>query len=985
VVSGLLRALSICAPATFGDNPSALAQTTVEHAALTAEIPAQPLSDALTAFANQTGLQLVYVSGVIGKQRSHAVTAGLGPEEALAQLLQGTGLRFEYLTPHSIRILAASAPKSSSQIPAADELAEVLVTANRREENLQDVPITVQVMTGVTLAELHATNFDDFVSYLPGVTAHGTGPGQSNIYIRGLATSEPGLQLAGADRAFPNVAVYLDEQSVQRPARNLDVYVADLERIEVLEGPQGTLFGAGAQAGVVRYITNKPRLNVTDGAVDAGYAWTAHGAPSYGLDLVVNLPLITDKLAIRGVLYDERRGGYIDNPPATFTRSASDGSIYFAYAGGQVPANSVVINNAGAAGNDTNSVVYQGVRLEALYQFNNDWSALLTESYQSIDVDGDFAEMAVTPLGQSLPDLTTQLFNPSYAKDRFENTALTIEGRVGALTLLYAGAYLVRNVEQVQDYTNYAHAGLYIDYYQCVNPGSTPATAQCFTPSSTWHNTERDTHESHELRITTPGDWRIRGVGGLYYENFQLQEQTDWFYLTALPYFNPIAPPTGYWTLNGSSVLPNGQRVDFGTPGAVFVPRGVTSNNPNVRPLGDGFFDDITRDYNQKAAYASVDFGLVPQKLTLTLGTRYSTTNTWEVGSDAGSFSCSTLFSYPSLPPAPNPCINRGDFRNLDAADLDRTYSLFTSRMNLSWRPRANALLYYTWSQGFRAGGFNRLPVTPGGSPLFPGQAPYQTQAVMHGGWIRTDAEAYAPDALTNNELGWKTSWFDQHLQWDGALYQEDWNHAQIGAVDPAVFGPGVLTGGKYRVRGLESSLVARVARGLTLEASVSFLRSEVTQEATYFWMDGTPIDFSTLHTATGQTLSNPSGIVGSPLAAAPPFQGNVRLRYETRFGGNYNGFAQLGVVHQSHSLATTDQMTLDLQENSTYYELPPFTTIDVTLGLGTDRLSVQAFCENVTDTHAELFANYAQWYKAVTVNRPRTIGVHLSYGFGGN
>ena len=123
---------------------------------------------------------------------------------------------------------------------------------------------------------------------------------------------------------------------------------------------------------------------------------------------------------------------------------------------GQVPANSVVINNFNLVANDINPVTYTGLRVEALYRFNEDWNALLAQSYQNMEADGVFAEMAANSLGEPLPDLSVQLYNPSYDKDKFENTALTIDGRVGALKLVYAGAYLVRNVEQVQDYTNYA-------------------------------------------------------------------------------------------------------------------------------------------------------------------------------------------------------------------------------------------------------------------------------------------------------------------------------------------------------------------------------------------------------------------------------------------------------------------------------------------------------------------------------------------------
>src|SRR5262249_6006909 len=163
--------------------------------------------------------------------------------------------------------------------------------------------------------------------------------------------------------------------------------------------------------------------------------------------------------------------------------------------------------------------------------------------------DGVFTEMAADSLGKPQPNLTVQMFNPSYNKDRFENTALTIDGRVRALELLYAGSYFVRNIDQVQDYTSYARGGQYVDYYQWVNPGQTAATAQCFTPSATWRNRQRNTHLSHELRLTTPDTWRIRGVGGLFYEKYAIHDQGDWFYLTALPYFSPLAPPTTYWAL----------------------------------------------------------------------------------------------------------------------------------------------------------------------------------------------------------------------------------------------------------------------------------------------------------------------------------------------------------------------------------------------------------------------------------------------------
>ena len=166
------------------------------------------------------------------------------------------------------------------------------------------------------------------------------------------------------------------------------------------------MFGAGAEAGVVRYITNKPKLNVTEAIVNSGYATTAHGGQSSSGDATINLPIIPDKLSVRALIYNEQRGGYINNVPGTFARAATDRSIRYAYAAGMVPADSVVINNANVVANQINPVTYSGVRVQALYQFNDDWKALLSQSYQNMEAQGVFAEMAANSLGEPQPPLT---------------------------------------------------------------------------------------------------------------------------------------------------------------------------------------------------------------------------------------------------------------------------------------------------------------------------------------------------------------------------------------------------------------------------------------------------------------------------------------------------------------------------------------------------------------------------------------------------
>ncbi len=255
---------------------------------------------------------------------------------------------------------------------------------------MQNVPISMQAFTGQTLQQLNIQTFDDYIKYLPNVTSANNGPGQNEVFMRGLSAGSQASQGSAATGLWPNVAIYLDNQSAQVPNRNLDIYAADLNRIEVLEGPQGTLFGAGAEAGVIRYITNEPKLDVTEGSVKAGYGVTAHGDPNTDATAVINLPLIEGTMAVRAVIYDDHRGGYIDNVPATFTRKNTDIGIHYAgypAVGGAcpdgqpnngycVPPGSPSLNNNNLVGNAINPVTYQGIRAEVLYKFNEDWDLL---------------------------------------------------------------------------------------------------------------------------------------------------------------------------------------------------------------------------------------------------------------------------------------------------------------------------------------------------------------------------------------------------------------------------------------------------------------------------------------------------------------------------------------------------------------------------------------------------------------------------------
>lgn len=855
---------------------------------------------------------------------------------------------------------AAASAAAPADVPAAEEapqpdnglaVGEVVVTAQRREQSAQDVPITMTTLTAETLTKLNVTTFDDYVKYLPSVTVANQGPGRGQIYMRGLGTTQDGEQSSGATGSFPNVAVYLDDQSAQLPGRNLDIYAADLERVEVLEGPQGTLFGAGAQAGVVRYITNKPKLNKTEASFNGSYGTTAHGDNSSSLDAMVNVPLIEDKLALRGVIYSESRGGYIDNVPGTFTRRPSDLGIAY-YFKGVVPANNVVANNSQIAGRDINPVTYKGFRLSGLYQINDDWNVLIAQSWQNMEADGVFAEMPQGSDLQPLPDLSVNLFTPQFDKDKFENTAWTVNGKVGPLKAVYTGGYLVRKVDETADYTNYMR-GAYGDYYTCIIPGTTQAKnlgvpqGECLSPVSTFKVNERNSHQSHEFRLSTPDDWRIRAIGGAFWEDFKIQDTSDWYYRA-----------------DGAGFIP------------LIAPAGSSANNKAIRDPLIGFYDDMQRGYKQTAGFLSVDFDIL-KNLTVTGGTRYYSMDTFQKGAKGGSYGCRPgglyTFDPGNIPGACDSGLNLDTFKvppgnerySDSSVGLNKTYKGFRSRANLTWKITPEAMVYYTWSQGFRPGGFNRSSgfVSAGQSPLK---------------GIFLTPIGFAPDNLTNNEIGFKTEWLDHRIRFNGTFYREDWKNAQIGLFDPGVLGNLTFTtnGPDYRVRGFETEITAVVIRGLTISLSGAWNHSELTNTPALNGADGKPINFEAIG------LHNPYGEKGSPLAMSPPVQGNAQVRYEFPVM-DYTAWVQGSAIHRGHMFSTTDRLQTNPVDNSSIaYDLPAYTSYDGAVGVSKDAWSVQLYGENLTDSRGITFATFAQRIRENTVIRPRTISIKIGYKF---
>ncbi|MDE2306460.1 MAG: TonB-dependent receptor [Gammaproteobacteria bacterium] len=871
-------------------------------------------------------------------------------------------------------VMAQSAPDAGAQ--ASDQLQVITVTAQRRTENIQNVPITIQALTSDSLKKLNVTTFDDLAKFVPNMSLSTNGPAQGNIFMRGLALGSAGTQSSGTIGLYPNVAVYLDDQSGQLPGRNLDIYAADLQRVEILEGPQGTLFGGGAQAGVLRYITNKPVLDKFEGNAEGMYGITAHGDPNSGFSAVLNLPLINDKLALRAVLYNEDRGGYINNVPSTFTRRNTDIGIYYANykaVNGQcpnglpnngycVPPGSAAVNNYGIAKNAINPVKYEGGRLEALWKINDDWNVLVTQMYQDIHADGVFYQMPKSSDGASLNPLEVSLYQPSYDVDKFENTAWTVNGKLfGWLKAVYTGGYLDRKVDQVQDYTNYAR-GVYADYYQCYG-----ATV-CGSPLATWREQERNTHLTNELRFSTPEDLRVRGIAGAYWEELRIYDQTDWAYKGL-----PSCPSTG-------------STAGLACFGAVAPGANSTVNNPNVRPDNVAFFEDTNKGYKQTAAFFSVDYDIIPKVLTATAGGRWYSYKLDQRGWVSSSFGCFEVNS---------PCVQGGYSTNMDAENLNATFKGTKWRGNLTWHITPDVMVYYTFSQGYRPGGFNRAT----GTAL--------PAAVAGTGGVYTKGTAqyvkpltFEPDTLTNNEIGFKTEFLNHRVQLNGSIYKEDWKNVQTALFNPGVLGNLTLAtnGANYQVKGAELQLTAKATRNLTVMGSISY--NDAKQVNSPFLVDNNPASptfgqpitsYYSSVTKTIATIQNTFGNPNTPTAYSPKVQANLHARYDWS-SNDYNYYVQVGGIYvgSMYNNTNTDPTLngnnpVNLQNiNTTLFRFyqPSYTSYDASIGVAKDAWAVTLFGENLNNSNASTFTSTAQFIETQVPLRPRVLGVRVSMKF---
>ena len=539
-------------------------------------------------------------------------------------------------------------PAGSSANPAAPVVLEpIVVTATKVEENVQDVPEAIQVLTTKAIENLSITHFEDFATKMPTVSFVSDGPTEQTFYMRGVSDGSS----ANASNTS-TTGYFLDDASTSYYGEIPDLHLYDIDRIEVLDGPQGTLFGAGAMSGAIRIITNKPNWNAFSAGIDLDGGKIQNAGRDTTEQGFVNIPLIEGSTALRLSGYLVHDGGFIDN--VLESRDWLNG---------------VVSTNAPWARNDYNTEKEYGGRAAIAQRISDSWKAVLTVYYQNQEAAGSWSQELSLPPAELRKDAR---FGPENITDSFTDYDLNVEGDVGIGDLVYSSAFWTYPYHYTTEYSNYVQYNPFPSYYQnspsllqsltCQTgptiEGGTDPYSGCSAPNM-FYNYNAWTHQwSNELRLQSKAGGRWHWLGGLYWE--KTAQTYEYFY-------------------DMPGMQPNGEAYQSALSYYSSYYTGTAS------PLPDEWYSSVSRDdLLETAEFLDVSFDIT-KHWTFEAGARnydgdLSSSNQW-----AGYF---------WQPKTPSGLIGVSAHK-------------VTSKASLSYKATDHLMLYATFSQGFRMGGSN--------------------------------------------------------------------------------------------------------------------------------------------------------------------------------------------------------------------------------------------------------------------------------------
>ncbi|WP_367350229.1 TonB-dependent receptor [Sphingobium yanoikuyae] len=832
---------------------------------------------------------------------------------------------------------ADAAAADAAAAEAEQGLGEIVVTATRSAQSIQKVPISMQALGAEKLQERQVKGLSDFAALLPSVSFEGIGPGRNTAFFRGIVP---------AGGAYASVGYYLDDMPITG-TEVPDIHAYDLERVEALSGPQGTLYGAGSLAGTIRLITNKPKLD----KFEFGYDVEAnkYGKGDFGgqLESYINVPL-APMLAVRAMGYYRRDGGYIDNTPNNGT--FNDGSSSTLTLGDNNPNTSYTLDNSDIAKDDYNTIREFGGRFQLLWQPTEGWDITPEITAQKQVARGYFG------YDPRVGDLEVHDYDQTKNDDRWYQAALSIHGHIGDWDIVSATGYFKRRTRTLNDYTYYTvtYDGFgpgyesYLQFFDNCTGSGASQQCQMINPTQYYH---ADTHRNkftQELRISTPKDWPFDVTVGGFYQRQKNELNTSY----AIRGLDTI---TGYTATGGGDVaggligVPAMYGIAYDEEGNPYFD---TSDviNANGNPLGtmilgtqavkgDAFYY-VEQDqlYHDKAIFAEGHYNITPT-LKLTGGIRYFWTDykvrgfAGVAGSAAG-VGCTT--------PLPDDerltCVNT----NPNAADGTGRYKEDgeTHKVALDWQFQPDKMVYFNYSTGFRPGGFNR-PLRIRSLGKIVNVAPFKSET------------------LTNFEVGVKTTW-NNIFRFNAAVYYEKWNNIQYGVVVSGAQGAG-MTGnaGKAEVKGIEYDADLRLGK-VTISTSGAFNDAKLKGDFCNFALNTETESIAQLSSCTlgefveGSSPPTPqvAAANGTRLPRQPRFKGTTSIRYDTDLG-DYAAYVQGAALYQTG--ATQD---LNVESNELLGNTKGFVSFDFSGGIKKDNWSVTLFLQNAFDKRGQLTRN---------------------------
>ncbi|MEZ5573008.1 MAG: TonB-dependent receptor [Halioglobus sp.] len=560
----------------------------------------------------------------------------------------------------TLTLMISAVLGTAPAVYAADlALEEVIVTASKRKANLQDLP---QAITAFTTEDIQRQGFavlDDYANSIPSLAFARREPAGTSIVFRGVAAS--GIQYG----TNPSSSVYLDESPITQAGLNPDPRLIDIERVEALSGPQGTLFGDASQSGTLRIITNKADPGEMFGWLEGDVAYVEHSNDNdTDVSAMVNIPLVQDKLAIRLVGFESHEAGYIDN---VLVSSQPDQWLDARIASGYLPVGEP-FDNADNVDDDVNSAKTVGGRAALRWLPSDDWTVDIAATVQNTNVDG-FGDVDL-----GLGDLQQGRFEDEQLKDDWYLLSLSLEGDLGFADTVLTGSYFNRNLNYEADATNYMH-----EFDQKFDPVYYAIYDFTGTPRGSVVQDQKDERWTVEGRMSTPddSDSRWSGVAGFFYGKLQRTQ----FNTSNIRDFSD----TQYYANQGYNYLSDKANSPYYNPGYATFHNSATNN---------WFFGSYDLEVEQTALFGEVTFAAT-DKLSFTAGARWFNQDQ-ELNLQQGNLLQGTKID-----------VNSDYLFNNEVKHYSQDD--WVPKLNVTYQITDDVMTYATYSEGFRSGGTNAL------------------------------------------------------------------------------------------------------------------------------------------------------------------------------------------------------------------------------------------------------------------------------------